>query len=495
MLNAPSQSFPAPDSQQRVALAGRSKVPLKSGRSLMDWIRLTKSGKDLTGLKGRLLEVTEEELMKHNKKDDCWICIRGLVYNVTPYMEYHPGGEVELMKAAGTDGTDLFDQVHRWVNYESMLKECLVGRIAVKPAASLKEPCPPVTEENRTLNGIYLKNKALDDCFKEIIPSYDWFQTQDSVTVVVYTKQKDMNSELVIADVQECKLRGEIIVKEYSYLVHVELSYAVYEDMIVQVSEKVGKVEFVLKKKENLSWKKLGQPLESHNSFVKCSDRGLYYRKCKLLSKTNVSHDTRLFCVGLPPGTHLRVPVGHHLYLKQTITGTEIVKPYTPVSSCLVSPFKIPASNDKAQIFFMIKIYPGGLFTPVLDTLQIGGTGFTPMVKLLSYALTNGATLRAVKMMFFNKTEDDILWKSQLEQLALNDMRFDIQFVLSEPKKGWTGKQGKISSSLLSEFVKRSKHDSKMLICICGPLPFMEQGIQFLQALGLSDNEIHCFTA
>lgn len=43
----------------------------------MDWIRLTKSGKDLTGLKGRLIEVTEEELKTHNKKDDCWICIRG----------------------------------------------------------------------------------------------------------------------------------------------------------------------------------------------------------------------------------------------------------------------------------------------------------------------------------------------------------------------------------------------------------------------------------
>lgn len=46
----------------------------------MDWIRLTKSGKDLTGLKGRLIEVTEEELKKHNKKNDCWICIRGRWY-------------------------------------------------------------------------------------------------------------------------------------------------------------------------------------------------------------------------------------------------------------------------------------------------------------------------------------------------------------------------------------------------------------------------------
>lgn len=37
-----------------------------------------------------------------------------MVYNVTPYIDYHPGGEDELMKAAGIDGTDLFDQVEIW---------------------------------------------------------------------------------------------------------------------------------------------------------------------------------------------------------------------------------------------------------------------------------------------------------------------------------------------------------------------------------------------
>lgn len=35
-----------------------------------------------------------------------------MVYNVTAYMEFHPGGESELMRAAGIDSTDLFDQVH-----------------------------------------------------------------------------------------------------------------------------------------------------------------------------------------------------------------------------------------------------------------------------------------------------------------------------------------------------------------------------------------------
>ncbi|KAJ7341704.1 hypothetical protein JRQ81_006508 [Phrynocephalus forsythii] len=523
MLNAPSQAFPAPGSQQRVAVPGRSKVPLKPGRSLMDWIRLSKSGKDLSGLKGRLIEVTEEELARHNKKDDCWICIRGLVYNVTPYMEYHPGGEDELMKAAGSDGTDLFEQVHRWVNYESMLKECMVGRMAFKPfVAPLKETYSTVPEETKILNGMVTKNEVLDNGCKELAPSYDWFQTDGSLTVVIYTKQKDMNSELVIADLQEGKLRGEIIVKDYSYLLHVELSDAVHENMIVQVSENVGKVEFILKKKEAVSWKNLGQPLESHNSFVKRSDRGLHYRRCNLLSKTDVSHDTRLFCLGLPPGTHLQVPVGHHLYLRQTIAGTDIVKPYTPVLSSLESTGKNP-QNDKIHIFFMIKIYPSGLFTPVLDTLKIGeyisvsnpegnfkklqaedveelflvagGTGFTPMVKLLNYALTSSNTLRTATLVFFNKTEEDILWRDQLEQLALSDARFDIQLVLSEPKEGWKGHEGKISSSLLSLFVKRSIYGSKILICICGPLPFMKQGVQFLQDLGHTSEEIHCFTA
>ena len=43
------------------------------------------------------------------------------VYNCTPYFEYHPGGGEELFKAAGQDGTELFNQVHRWVNLERIL--------------------------------------------------------------------------------------------------------------------------------------------------------------------------------------------------------------------------------------------------------------------------------------------------------------------------------------------------------------------------------------
>ena len=64
----------------------------------MDWIRLTKSGQDLAGTNGKILQVTRKELAKHNRRRDCWIALNGIVYNVTPYMDYHPGGWDELMK-------------------------------------------------------------------------------------------------------------------------------------------------------------------------------------------------------------------------------------------------------------------------------------------------------------------------------------------------------------------------------------------------------------
>ncbi|XP_007484329.1 cytochrome b5 reductase 4 isoform X1 [Monodelphis domestica] len=517
MLNVPSQAFPAPGSQQRAASGGRSKVPLKQGRSLMDWIRLTKSGKDLTGLKGRLIEVTEEELIRHNKKDDCWVCIRGLVYNVSPYMEYHPGGEDELMRAAGSDGTDLFDQVHRWVNYESMLKECLVGRMAVKPVAVAKE-----NHEKKLLNGILLKSQVSDLPAKEISPSYDWFQTESLVTIVTYTKQKDMDLESVIVDYQDGSFRAEIIIKDHSYLLYTELSHEIQEDITVHVAEKTGKVEIVLKKKDNISWKYLGHPLENHNSFTAHRDTGLYYRKCQLISKVDVTHDTKLYCLMLPPGTHLQVPIGQHVYLKQTVAGTEIVKPYTPVLDSLYLDLQEPIHPHNKYIYFMMKIYHTGLFTPHFDCLQIGdgvslsspegnfkksqlqeleelfllaaGTGFTPMVKILNYALTNITSLRKVKLMFFNKTEGDILWRNQLEQLADKEKRFEVEFILSEPTSEWTGKQGRISLPLLSGFVKRSIENSRVLVCICGPEPFTEQGIRLLKDLNFSKEEIHSFT-
>ncbi|KPM11260.1 cytochrome b5 reductase 4-like protein [Sarcoptes scabiei] len=111
----------------------RTKVALKPGFGLMGWIRFSSSAKNLSGIDNENDEkrfITLNELSKHDKPDDCWIAIRGKVFNITSYLEYHPGGVEELMKGAGQNATNMFEDVHAWVNYESLLQKCYIGRLS-----------------------------------------------------------------------------------------------------------------------------------------------------------------------------------------------------------------------------------------------------------------------------------------------------------------------------------------------------------------------------
>ncbi|KAI9505620.1 cytochrome b5-like heme/steroid binding domain-containing protein [Coemansia spiralis] len=124
MYNSP-QMLSAPGNGQ---IRPRRKIALKPGHSPLDWERLMSSGEDLRGV-SELQVFTMEEVAKHNKRHDCWIVICNRVYNVTRYLDFHPGGRGQLMRAAGKDGTRLFMETHSWVNADRTLRECIVGFI------------------------------------------------------------------------------------------------------------------------------------------------------------------------------------------------------------------------------------------------------------------------------------------------------------------------------------------------------------------------------
>uniref|UniRef100_A0AAQ4QED1 Cytochrome b5 reductase 4 n=2 Tax=Gasterosteus aculeatus aculeatus TaxID=481459 RepID=A0AAQ4QED1_GASAC len=509
MLNVPSPSFPAARSQQRVAASGqsgRNKVALKPGHSLMDWIRFSKSATDLTGLRGRLIEVTQEELQRHNTRNDCWTCIRGMVYNVTPYMDYHPGGEEELMKAAGIDGTDLFDQVHRWVNYESMLKECLVGRMATAvikaavPSSPQSSLAPPMSMAAPTE--------------KDSRPRYDWFQTDATVNLVVYAKRKIPSSGCTTVDLEGGALRLEVVLGNMSYMIHLRLADDVEGNVAVHNVPLVGKIQVSIRKQAKGKWSSLGLPLELHNTFLRKKDRALHYRDCVLVSKTEVNHNTHVFRLQLPRGTVMHVPVGKHVYLKALAQGTEVVRPYTPVDQSLVG---APQDPD---LYLMIKVYPDGVFTSHLSSLHVGdclpvsgpegtfslrplrdvtdlylfaaGTGFTPMARLIQLALQDMDAIRKTKLLFLNRREEDILWRRQLDELAAHSDRFQVDYVLSDPCEGWTGRTGRVDESMLQDFLTRP-HGSKCYVCVCGPAAFTELTMGLLKQQGFSEEELHAF--
>ncbi|KAG2502744.1 hypothetical protein JM16_009634 [Phytophthora kernoviae] len=109
----------------------RNKVALPPGYSQLHWMRLCQSGQDLSGLRGGppRRSITMEEVSHHNTEEDCWSVLDGKVYNLTPYLKFHPGGVADLLLSAGGDCTDLFNEKHPWVNGHSMLEKCYIGQL------------------------------------------------------------------------------------------------------------------------------------------------------------------------------------------------------------------------------------------------------------------------------------------------------------------------------------------------------------------------------
>ena len=110
--------------------SSRKKVTLSPGHSPLDWAHLTATtpNSELSGV-STLQKVTPKQLALQNgrKGRPAWSSFHGKVYNIGPYLAFHPGGPGELMRGAGKAGERLFEDIHPWVNLEGMLGSCLVG--------------------------------------------------------------------------------------------------------------------------------------------------------------------------------------------------------------------------------------------------------------------------------------------------------------------------------------------------------------------------------
>lgn len=513
-------AFPAANSPQRLQTTGRAKVALKPGRSLMDWIRLGRGTQDLNGFNGQTMDVTAEELSKHNKQDDAWIAIRGKVYNVTPYMEYHPGGIDELMRGAGQDGTQLFDEVHKWVNFESMLEKCYIGKLKVITPVHKRDgtPSKPTPKKTLQLNGPSLA--ALKPPTGPEPPRFDWFQSNDSVTLVIYTKCKHMRRDCVIIQKSELTLLCILNIEDYTYYVNIELENKVKDNYDVRIHKESGKTEIVLNKELDGQWSSIGRLLDRHNTFKKTKDVETVFHSCHVESVTEVCHDCKLLCINLPRDLSMCVPLGHHVHVRHNISGMEITRSYTAVIKSL-----FPDNQDERLghvIYLMIKFYNDGALTPWIGTLAPGdgidisypegvfkeesltdvtdlvmfaaGTGFTPMVRIIYHCLhVDNNTKRNVKLMFFNKTEKDILWRDQLDRLSESFEKFSCEYVLSEADDNWKGQKGRINKEMVESFTPSPSDNLKLLICACGPSAFTETVSRITEELGYTSSSFHAF--
>jgi len=109
-----------------------TKKGVRPGFSLMDWNRKRIDCK-MTGT------VSLDELRRHATSNDAWTVYEGQVYDLTPYLDYHPGGVQVLEGSFGGDCTQAFKKAHRWVNGHALLGKCRVGAVAGAPPLPVSE--------------------------------------------------------------------------------------------------------------------------------------------------------------------------------------------------------------------------------------------------------------------------------------------------------------------------------------------------------------------
>ena len=242
----------------------------------------------------------------------------------------------------------------------------------------------------------------------------------------------------------------------------------------------------------------------------------------KVIKKEKISPDTYLFELEFPNPEWISGlwPAGHYIW-HATIDGKQVSRKYTPISPV----------NKKGSAEFAVKIYrnhadfpEGGKFTQHLENnvnvgdsiicegpigmirylgfgkvqfkkevlehkknkigLVAGGSGITPM-----YAIAQASAYAKdgveVTLLFTNKTKDDILCKTQLDELSKyeNVKVFHTLTRHKEEHGAWDGLQGRVSLEMLKQCGFPQPADD-VFICFCGPKSMNSTVIEALKEGG-----------
>uniref|UniRef100_A0A8C0D9I7 Cytochrome b5 n=1 Tax=Balaenoptera musculus TaxID=9771 RepID=A0A8C0D9I7_BALMU len=72
---------------------------------------------------------TLEEIQKHNDSKSTWLILHYKVYDLTKFLEEHPGGEEVLREQAGGDATENFEDVGHSTDARELSKTFIIGEL------------------------------------------------------------------------------------------------------------------------------------------------------------------------------------------------------------------------------------------------------------------------------------------------------------------------------------------------------------------------------
>ncbi|KAK1173686.1 cytochrome b5 [Acipenser oxyrinchus oxyrinchus] len=92
-----------------------------------------------------------EEVQQRNSCKSTWLIIHNKIYDVTKFLEEHPGGEEVLREQAGGDATESFEDVGHSTDAREMTSMYMIGELHPDDRPKIQRPADTlITTANET---------------------------------------------------------------------------------------------------------------------------------------------------------------------------------------------------------------------------------------------------------------------------------------------------------------------------------------------------------
>ncbi|WCJ22479.1 Cytochrome b5 [Euphorbia peplus] len=103
-----------------------------------------------------------DEVLKHKDREDCWLLIHNKVFDVTNFLEDHPGGDEVILAATEKDATDDYEDIGHSESAREMMNKYYIGDIDVKSvpphsARKFHRVSVPVPQQNTSNTSFLFK--------------------------------------------------------------------------------------------------------------------------------------------------------------------------------------------------------------------------------------------------------------------------------------------------------------------------------------------------
>lgn len=92
-----------------------------------------------------------------------------------------------------------------------------------------------------------------------------------------------------------------------------------------------------------------------------------------------------------------------------------------------------------------------------------------------------------ITLLYGNRTEKDIVFRKELEEMQEQNRNLKVVFTLSEASEGWTGYTGRINAEMI---VKEIPDYKERTFYICGPPAMVTAMENFLKGLNITQEKI-----